>query len=212
MEEGGGVGQRDDYPGKRLLDLALATVALALLSPLLLLVGVATRLSSPGPALHRARRVGRDGEPFELLKFRSMRIGSASAGPGITARGDSRVTSLGRLLRSTKIDELPQLANVLRGQMSIVGPRPEDPRYVAWYTEEQRAILRYRPGITSPASLRYRDEEAILAGADDLDAAYRTVMGHKIAIDLAYFADQSLVGDLRVIGSTVRSTIRRGTR
>ncbi len=125
--------------------------------------------------------------PFELLKFRSMLVGAAASGPGITAHGDSRITSVGRVIRSTKLDELPQLVNVVRGEMSIVGPRPEDPRYVEWYTDAQREILRWRPGITSPASLTYRDEESVLAGAENLDAAYRVVMADKIAIDLAYF-------------------------
>lgn len=199
-----------DYRGKRLFDVVTATGALIVLSPLLLGAALAVRCSSKGPALHRAKRVGRNGELFELLKFRSMRVGSAASGPGVTARGDSRITAVGRVLRSTKLDELPQLVNVLRGQMSIVGPRPEDPRYVAWYTEEQRAILGWRPGITSPASLSYRDEESILAGADDLDAAYRTVMAEKITIDMAYFPDQSLRGDLRTLWHTIAAVVRRG--
>jgi lipopolysaccharide/colanic/teichoic acid biosynthesis glycosyltransferase len=201
---------RRDYRGKRLFDLVTATVAVVVLSPVLLIAALAVRCSSKGPALHRAKRVGRDGELFELLKFRSMRVGAAASGPGITARGDSRITAVGRVLRSTKLDELPQLVNVLRGQMSIVGPRPEDPRYVAWYSDEQRAILGWRPGITSPASVSYRDEESILAGADDLDAAYRKVMAEKITIDMAYFPHHSLRGDLSTLWQTVAAVVRRG--
>ncbi|MGD9702342.1 MAG: sugar transferase [Acidimicrobiia bacterium] len=199
-----------EYRGKRVFDVVVAAIALVVLSPVLLAAAAAVRFSSKGPALHRARRVGRDGELFELLKFRSMRVGAAASGPGITARGDSRITGVGRVLRSTKIDELPQLVNVLRGEMSIVGPRPEDPRYVEWYTNEQRVILSWRPGITSPASLSYRDEESILAGAEDLDAAYRTVMAEKIDIDMPYFQQQSLRGDLRTLWRTVAAVARRG--
>ncbi len=200
---------RDAYPGKRLFDLVIAAVGLVVLSPVLLITAVAIRLTSHGPALHRARRIGRDGLPFELLKFRSMSVDAATSGPGITAHGDTRITPVGRVIRSAKLDELPQLVNVLRGEMSIVGPRPEDPRYVKWYTDVQREILRWRPGLTSPASLTYRNEESVLAGAENLDAAYRVVMADKIAIDLTYFRTQSLLGDLAVLGRTVRAIARR---
>ena len=180
-----------------MLDLVFAIVGLVLTSPLTVSISIVVRLSSPGPALHKARRSWRNGEPFILYKFRSMRLDAASSGPGITAAGDRRVTAVGRFLRSTKLDELPQLWNVLRGDMSIVGPRPEDPRYVDWYTAEQREILRWRPGITSPASVTYRNEESVLAAAENLDIAYRSVMAEKIRIDLGYFRSASLLGDLR---------------
>ena len=205
-----GLRHQGAYRSKRLLDVVIATAGLVVLSPVLLVTGLAVRLTSRGPALHRAWRIGRDGVPFELLKFRSMSVGAAASGPGITAHGDHRVTPVGRVIRSTKLDELPQLVNVVRGEMSIVGPRPEDPRYVEWYTDAQREILRWRPGITSPASLTYRDEESVLAGAEDLDAAYKVVMADKIAIDLAYFRSQSLLGDLKMLGKTLRAVARRG--
>jgi lipopolysaccharide/colanic/teichoic acid biosynthesis glycosyltransferase len=204
-----GLRHRDAYPGKRLLDLVIAAVGLVVLSPVLLATGVMIRLTSHGPALHRARRIGRDGVPFELLKFRSMAVDAATSGPGITARGDARITAVGRVIRSTKLDELPQMVNVLRGDMSIVGPRPEDPRYVERYTDAQREILRWRPGLTSPASLTYRDEESVLAGAENLDAAYELVMADKIAIDLAYFRTQSLLGDLAMLAKTARAVVRK---
>lgn len=196
-------GSAPDYRGKRMLDLGLASVALIICSPLVLVLSLGVRLSSPGPVLHRATRAGRRGEPFTLLKFRSMRPNSSAQGPAITAAGDPRITRFGRLLRRSKLDELPQLINVLKGEMSIVGPRPEDPRYVERYTAEQRRILAWRPGITSPASVTFRDEETILAAAVDLEATYRAVMAEKIGIDLEYFERATLVGDLAWMGRTV---------
>ena len=190
-----------------MLDLVFAIVGLVVTFPLTVAISIVIRLSSRGPALHKARRCGRNGEPFVLYKFRSMRLDAASSGPGITAAGDRRVTGVGRFLRSTKLDELPQLWNVLRGDMSIVGPRPEDPRYVDWYTAEQREILRWRPGVTSPASVTYRNEETILAAAENLDIAYRSVMAEKIRIDLGYFRSASLLGDLRWMYRTAIAVI-----
>jgi lipopolysaccharide/colanic/teichoic acid biosynthesis glycosyltransferase len=198
-----------DYPGKRVLDVLLASVALLVATPVIAVLAIAIRLSSPGPALHRAVRAGRHGTPFTLYKLRSMQVGAAGAGPGVTAGGDRRVTPVGRFVRATKLDELPQLVNVLRGEMSLVGPRPEDPRYVDWYDDDQRRILDVRPGITSPASVTYRDEEAVLAAADDVEVAYRRVMAEKIAIDLAYFPDASLAGDLRWLWRTVAAVAGR---
>ncbi|MFZ1551113.1 MAG: sugar transferase, partial [Anaerolineae bacterium] len=132
-----------------------------------------------------AVRVGQDGRPFRLYKFRSMIVGTDRQGPGITATGDPRITRVGRFLRRAKLDELPQLINVLLGDMSLVGPRPEDPRYVAFYTPEQRRVLSVHPGITSPASLAYRHEEQLLAG-EDWETHYRTrVLPAKLALDLA---------------------------
>lgn len=199
---------RRDPVGKRTVDVIVAAAGLVLLSPVIVVLSVLVRCTSPGPVLHRARRSGRGGELFTLYKFRSMRTGAATAGPGVTAHGDPRITKIGALLRATKLDELPQLWNVLRGTMSLVGPRPEDPRYVERYTDEQRRILAWRPGITSPASVTYRDEEAILARADDLDAAYATVMDDKIRIDLEYFEQASLLGDLRWMVRTIAAVVR----
>jgi lipopolysaccharide/colanic/teichoic acid biosynthesis glycosyltransferase len=183
------------------------------LAPLFLVLALLVRSASGRPVLHRARRVGRHGEVFTLYKFRSMRI-EAAAGPGVTAAGDARITRVGKLLRKAKLDELPQLLNVVRGDMSIVGPRPEDPRFVAWYTPEQREILSWRPGITSPASIAFRDEEALLAGADDLDLRYREVMAQKLSVDLAYFPNATLRSDLRLIYRTLLAVIApsRGRR
>jgi len=189
---------------KRAFDIAASAAGLALLSPLLVAIAVAVRLDSPGPVLYRGRRMGRYGREFYIWKFRTMVTGADRAGPGITVADDSRVTRVGRLLRRTKLDELPQLVNVLRGEMSIVGPRPEDPRYVALYTPEQRAqILSIRPGLTSPASVRFRDEEAALSGADWETAYVQQIMPAKLALDLEYVQNASLLRDVGLIVRTV---------
>ncbi|MEA2338594.1 MAG: hypothetical protein QOE82_2601, partial [Thermoanaerobaculia bacterium] len=154
---------------RRLLDVTASAAGLLLFSPLFALLAIAVKVSSPGPVFHRGERVGRNGKLFGLYKFRSMRVGEA--GPAITRAGDPRITAVGRVLRKTKLDELPQLINVLIGDMSLVGPRPEAPRYVAMYDVEQQRILSVRPGVTSPASLLYRSEEEQLVG-DDWERAY----------------------------------------
>ncbi|MBA3471290.1 MAG: sugar transferase [Herpetosiphonaceae bacterium] len=188
---------------KRAVDLIGAALGLGVLSPILLGVALAIKLSSPGPVFYRATRVGRGGTPFRLYKFRSMVVDADRRGPAITAGGDPRVTPIGRWLRRTKVDELPQLLNVLAGEMSLVGPRPEDPRYVALYDDDQRRILTVRPGITSAASLAYRHEEALLSGPD-WERTYRTtIMPQKLAIDLAYVEKQSLWEDFRIILFTI---------
>ena len=184
-----------------------AGAGLLLLSPVFAVIAVLIRLSSPGPVFFRGERTGRHGRPFRIVKFRTMREGAAAAGAGITAANDPRVTGVGRLLRRTKLDELPQLINVLRGEMSLVGPRPEDPRYVALYSEEQRRVLRVRPGITSPASFQFRNEEALLSGAD-WERKYREeVMPQKLRIDLAYVEKAGFWTDLALIWRTVATVV-----
>lgn len=197
-----------DRRAKRCFDLVVAAAALAVLWPVMAVIAVLIRATSPGPALHRAVRVGRDGKEFTLYKFRSMRVSSA-AGARITAGGDTRITPIGRLLRRSKFDELPQLFNVVRGEMSLVGPRPEDPHYVARYSEAERRILAYRPGLTSPASVEYRHEETVLGRAENLETAYAQIAAAKIEIDLRYFPRQTLVGDLRIIARTLRAVLQR---
>lgn len=193
---------------RRLLDVIAAAVGLLVLSPLFLLIAVLIKRDSPGPVFYRARRVGKDGHEFRLYKFRSMVSGADRQGPGITAAGDNRVTKVGRFLRRTKLDELPQLINVLIGDMSLVGPRPEDPRYVALYTQEQRQVLAVRPGITSAASLTYRDESTLLAGEDWERRYIQEIMPHKLAIDLDYNARRTLASDLNLIMRTVFALFR----
>ena len=174
-----------------------------MLSPLLLNLCLVIKLNDRGPIFYRAKRIGKGGQPFELYKFRTMIVDADRQGAAITAHRDARITPIGKFLRRTKLDELPQLLNVLTGQMSLVGPRPEDPCYVALYTPEQRKILDVVPGITSAASLAYRNEQALLTGAD-WETIYRTeIMPAKIAIDLNYLKTANVATDLRLIFSTI---------
>jgi len=193
---------------KRIFDLLASALGLIILSPIFALIALLIRLTSPGPVFYRARRVGQGGREFTLYKFRSMVADADRRGPGITAAGDPRVTSIGRVLRRTKLDELPQLWNVLRGDMSLVGPRPEDPRYVALYTPEQRRVLDVRPGITSLASIEYRNEEAVLHGPDWEQHYIHEVMPAKLAIDLRYVQRATLFTDLLIILRTLLALFR----
>jgi lipopolysaccharide/colanic/teichoic acid biosynthesis glycosyltransferase len=188
--------------GVRCLDLLGAGTGLVLLSPVLLSIAAIIRLTSAGPALFRCARVGQNGRSFTLYKFRSMIVGAPALGPAITPAEDPRVTPVGKVIRQLKLDELPQLLNVLKGDMSLVGPRPEDPRYVALYSREQLAVLKARPGMTSPASLRYRDESALLTGEDWNDRYVREVMPTKLAIDSEYLSRRTPWSDLVVILQT----------
>lgn len=193
-------------------DVLAAGLGLLLLAPLFVLIALAIKLTSPGPVFYLAQRVGRSGRPFKLYKFRSMVVGADRQGPGITVNRDARITPVGRLLRHFKLDELPQLLNVLRGEMSLVGPRPEDPRYVALYTREQRQILNVRPGLTSQASVYYREEEILLSG-DNWETTYREqILPRKLAAELAYLQQRTLWADLWLILRTLGAIINGGQR
>lgn len=194
---------------KRTFDILFASTALVLLLPLLVLFALAVTITSPGGAFFRQVRVGRHGRPFRLLKFRSMRPGSEALGQLTIGGRDPRITGVGRFLRSTKLDELPQLWNVLKGDMSVVGPRPEVPRYVALYTAEQQVVLSVRPGITGMASLDYVDENELLARSTDPERTYvEEVMPVKLALDLRYVRERSFALDLRIIAATLRLIFR----
>lgn len=188
---------------KRLFDIVLSALGLALLAPLLVVVALWIKLDSAGPVLFRQQRVGRHGRPFFIHKFRTMRVDNA--GPQITVGADPRITRSGRLLRASKLDELPQLWDVLRGAMSFVGPRPEVPRYVALYPAELRElVLSVRPGITDPASLQFRNESELLAAAADPEREYvEVVMPAKLALARRYVEQASLLGDIRLILATL---------
>lgn len=190
---------------KRLFDLLCAGLGLVVLSPLLLLVALWIKLDSPGPVMFRQERVGRGGRPFFIHKFRTMRVDAPSLGPQITVGADARITRSGRWLRASKIDELPQLWDVLRGAMSLVGPRPEVPRYVALYPAELREIvLSVRPGITDPASLSFRHESDLLAKAADPEREYvEVIMPMKLKLAADYVRNASLGGDIRLILATL---------
>jgi lipopolysaccharide/colanic/teichoic acid biosynthesis glycosyltransferase len=190
---------------KRLLDVAGAAVGLVVLAPLFAGTAIAIKIDSPGPIMFRQERVGRNGRPFRVFKFRTMAVGGASAGLALTVRDDKRITSIGSFLRKTKIDELPQLLNVLAGSMSLVGPRPEVPEFMKFYTPEQRAILlSMRPGITDYASILFRDENSLLDQTKDPVGVYRyQIMPIKFMYYERYGRNIGLVNDLRIILATV---------
>lgn len=196
---------------KRLFDLLLSSIGLLLLAPLLLLIATLVKLDSPGPVMFRQERVGRFGQPFLIHKFRTMRHEPAGQGLQITVGADRRITRVGGFLRASKLDELPQLLDVWLGDMSLVGPRPEVPRYVAHYPAELREkVLSVRPGITDIASIEYRDESAVLARAADPERAYiDEVLPHKLALAARYVERSSLWLDVWLIWRTVVAIVRR---
>jgi lipopolysaccharide/colanic/teichoic acid biosynthesis glycosyltransferase len=188
---------------KRILDLLVAIVGLLLLSPIFLIVGIWIKLDSPGSVFYRGDRIGRNGSPFKIYKFRTMVVNADRMGSALTHSGDPRVTRIGRILRQWKIDELPQLINVVLGEMSIVGPRPESPHYVEHYSPKQRQVLRVKPGITGLTQVNYRHEETLLSQYMNREAAYvELIMPEKLALDLEYIANQSLFLDLKLIVQT----------
>jgi lipopolysaccharide/colanic/teichoic acid biosynthesis glycosyltransferase len=194
---------------KRIFDITTASVGLVLLSPLLLLVCLLIKLDSPGPALFLQERIGRGFRPFRIYKFRTMVQDAAGKGGLITFGGDRRITRIGRVLRATKIDELPQLMNILRGEMSFVGPRPEVPRYVELFREDYAEILKVLPGITDLASLQYRNEAEILGQCENPEEAYVTrVLPEKIRLAKEYLNRSSLRFDVTLILKTVLSVLR----
>jgi len=199
---------------RRLVDLLLGVPALIALGPTILALGIAVRLESPGGALFRQTRVGRGGTEFTMLKLRSMRADRNERGTVMGGSMDPRVTRMGAILRKTHLDELPQLVNVVRGEMTLIGPRPEVPDFVAHYTAAQREVLRVRPGITGPGQVEYATRwEPLLDGADDVNAVYlEQVMGPKLELELVYLRSRSLAADVRIIRETVEGLIGALTR
>ena len=195
---------------KRTFDFLASLFGLLLLSPVILCIAVWVKCDSKGPIFYRQVRVGKDGREFKLLKFRSMRMGADRAGLLTLGDRDPRVTRLGFWLRKTKLDELPQLFNVLVGDMSLVGPRPEVPKYVALYTPEQREILSVRPGITDAASVEMRDEAELMAQQADPEGYYVNVqIPLKIKLTKEYIAQQSFLSDLKLIVRTIGVMFKR---
>ena len=189
---------------KRLFDVVCSAFGLLLLAPLLLVLAVLIKVADRGPILFLQERVGRHGQRFKIWKYRTMVVNAEKLGGSITAGKDPRITPIGRWLRKTKCDELPQLWNVLRGDMSFVGPRPEVPRYVALYTPEQRKVLELKPGITDLATLEFRHEEELLNRAVDVETFYvRECVPRKIALNLSYARGANLLTDLKIILRTV---------
>ena len=193
---------------KRLFDIIASCAGLLCLSPLFVVIGIWIKLDSPGPVFYRQVRVGRNNQDFRIFKFRSMRVGADKKGLITVGGHDPRVTRSGYFIRKYKLDEFPQLINVFIGDMSLVGPRPEVRHYVDLYTPEQMHVLDVRPGITSLASIRYRNENELLDQAENPEQYYiQTVMPHKLAIDLEYVRNASFLYDIKLIFSTLKHII-----
>lgn len=192
---------------KRLFDIVCSACGLILLSPVYLIAALAVGLTSPGGVLFRQERMGLGGKPFTIYKFRTMR--KDNAGLKITTASDNRITSVGRILRKTKLDELPQLLNVLKGDMSLVGPRPEVREYTDLYSEEQRQVFLVRPGITGVASIRYRNENDILSSSSDPNQTYiEEVMPEKLRLDLSYIPRACVSRDIALIFETLAVVLK----
>jgi lipopolysaccharide/colanic/teichoic acid biosynthesis glycosyltransferase len=193
---------------KRAVDLVGAVLGLLISAPVLLVIAVLVKLEDGGSVLYRGVRIGRHGRPFRMCKFRTMVANADRLGGASTADDDPRITLVGRKLRRLKLDELPQLFNVLKGEMSLVGPRPEVPREVARYTEEERELLSVRPGITDWASIRFRDEGAILKGSADPHETYlRVIRPEKMRLGLEYVHARSLETDIRILAATLKALV-----
>ena len=194
---------------KRLMDIVISGCALAVIWPVLLLVALAIKIDDPGPVFYRQVRVGRGGKTFRIFKFRTMVVDADKKGLAITVGRDNRITRVGAILRKTKLDELAQLINVFVGEMSFVGPRPEVQKYVDMYTPYQRQVLLVRPGITDYASIAYRNENDMLAGAEDPERMYiDVIMPDKIELNMKYLREISPVADIRLILGTIAAVVK----
>lgn len=192
----------------RLLDILFSLIGLVVLSPALLLIYILIICESKGNGFYIQERIGKNGKPFGLYKFRTMRIGADANGQLTIGKRDNRITRVGYYLRRTKIDELPQLLNVLKGDMSLVGPRPEVRKYVDLYTDEQRKVLNVRPGITDYASIEYVNESELLEKADDPDRLYiDTIMPDKIKLNMKYLEHYTVSEYFRIIFKTFKSLV-----
>ncbi|HJP79273.1 MAG TPA: sugar transferase [Pseudonocardiaceae bacterium] len=196
---------------RRCVDVLVAAVSLILLSPVLMLIGIAIRLTSPGPAIYRQRRVGRARTVFTIWKFRTMAVDADRNGPSVSGKADPRITAIGKLLRGTRLDELPQLVNLLRGDLTLIGPRPEVEYFVPYYTMAEQRLLSVRPGVLGPGALLFAHEQSDeLDTAPDPDEYYIEHHLHpKLALDLGYLGDRRLTSDLRLVGSALRVTLGR---
>lgn len=191
-------------PLKRLFDVVATSIGLLVVGPFMILIAAIVAAADGFPIFFRQERIGRHGEPFRILKFRTMSVSEELEKRQLTVGDDPRVTSVGRWLRRSKLDELPQLFNVIKGEMSLVGPRPEVPLYVKHYTEAQKPVLALCPGITDPASVKFREESVILARYSDPETAYlREIMPEKIRLNLDYAQRRTLVSDMGIILTTL---------
>jgi lipopolysaccharide/colanic/teichoic acid biosynthesis glycosyltransferase len=194
--------------GKRIFDFIASLIGLILLSPFLVIIGILVKISDKGPVFYRSKRVGQNFKPFYLLKFRTMVVNAEELGPSITKGGDQRITKIGRFLRKTKLDELPQLWNVVKGELSLVGPRPEVEKYISFYKDDYKEILKIRPGITDYAAIKFRNEEEFLAKFEDVEKAYiENVLPEKIKLYKTYLNEIGFLTDLKVIFKTLWAII-----
>lgn len=194
---------------KRFFDILVSILAIILLSWLFLFCAISIRLSSPGSIFYRGKRVGKGGDVFLMHKFRSMVVNADKIGTDLTPKGDPRVTKFGKFLRKTKLDELPQLIDVIKGDMSLVGPRPESPMYAKYYNERQKRVLSVRPGIVGPAQIIYRHEELLLRDKTDPDEYYiKELMPKKLEIDLEYLDRQNFLYDIKIIFKTFWAVLK----
>lgn len=188
---------------KRIFDVVVALIGLIIFGPLFIVIPILIKLDSPGPIFYRAPRVGKDGRLFRMYKFRTMVADAEKIGPAITYRSDPRITRVGAMLRRRRLDEIPQLLNVLKGEMSMVGPRPEAPYYVDKYSPEQREILKVKPGMTGLTQIKYLSEEEELSNPETLDADYLDViLPPKLALDMEYIKRQSFILDIQILWQT----------
>jgi lipopolysaccharide/colanic/teichoic acid biosynthesis glycosyltransferase len=195
---------------KRAFDIIVSILTLAVLSPLFLILALLILLAMGWPIFFRQTRIGKNSKAFKIIKFRTMIKGADKRGLPITTGYDPRITAVGRFLRKTKLDELPQFLNVLWGHMSLVGPRPEVPRYVRMYSRKQMRVLSVKPGLTDPATIAYRDEESILSGYDDPEKAYiERIMPEKLKLNLSYMESASFSGDLALLFRTLAKLFDR---
>jgi len=189
---------------KRIFDFIASLIGIIIILPILIIVAICIKLDSRGKVLFLQKRVGKDGKPFYIYKFRTMVTDAENLGKQITVGKDSRITKVGAFLRKYKIDELPQLFNVLKGDMSLVGPRPEVPKYVELYTKEERKVLEVRPGITDLASLRYSDENDILGKVENPEEYYiNIIMKDKLKLNLEYIEKSNIIFDIYLIIKTI---------
>jgi lipopolysaccharide/colanic/teichoic acid biosynthesis glycosyltransferase len=196
---------------KRASDLMFAAISLVIVGPLFPIVAVAIKLDSPGPVFFTQERVGRDGKPFRIIKFRTMTHQLGVERMNLSPAGDPRTTSVVAVLRAWFVDELPQLLNVLRGEMSVVGPRPETPEYVRLYTEDERRVLNVRPGMSGPSVVEYsaREPQILAAQEDPLQYYVETLLHERLRADLEYVESWSFVTDVRLLGKTLGLVVRR---
>lgn len=194
---------------KRTFDILVSFVAIVILFPFFIVVSILIKVDSKGPVIFRQVRVGKNEKNFEILKFRTMVTDAEKIGKQITIGEDKRITKIGRFLRKYKLDEFPQLFNVLKGDMSFVGPRPEVPRYTSLYTDEQKEVFKVRPGITDYASIKYRDENEILGESENPEETYiNKIMNDKLKINLEYLKRKSIIEDIKIIFKTLVKIIK----